>query len=107
MLCRQLVNLVCREAPFWPFLICLLVNPGEGFFGWNYTDSVTLNVISESADMGANSLTPMCPEDHLTQTCKSLSQDLLAFHVAADRLNKQNLGLELNSTDVYQLMCMP
>lgn len=107
MLCRQLVNLVCREVLFWPFLICLLVNPGEGFFGWNYTDSVALNVISESADMGANSLTPMCPEDHLTQTCKSLSQDLPAFHVAADRLNKQNLGLELNSTDVYQLMCMP
>jgi acid phosphatase len=83
----------------------LLLKPGEGFFGWNYTESVALNVISESADMGANSLTPTCPEDHLTKTCKSLSQDLPAFRAAADRLNKQNPGLGLNSTDVYQLMC--
>lgn len=88
-------------------LIFLLLKTGEGFFGWNYTDSVALNVISESAAMGANSLTPVCPEDHLTQTCKSLSQDLPAFRVAANRLNKQNPGLALNSTDVYQLMCMP
>jgi acid phosphatase len=85
----------------------LLQTPGEGFFGWNYTDSVALNVISESEDMGANSLTPVCPVDNLPEKCKSLSADLPAFRVAADRLNKQNPGLDLNSTDVFQLMCMP
>jgi acid phosphatase len=66
-----------------------------------------LDVISESEDMGAKSLTPVCPVDNLPEKCKSLSADLPAFRVAADRLNKQNPGLDLNSTDVFQLMCMP
>jgi acid phosphatase len=79
---------------------------GEGFFGWNYTDSVAMNIISESEEMGANSLTPQCPGDTDSQTCENLSQDLPAFRVAADRFNKQNPGLNLNSTDIYQLMCM-
>lgn len=55
--------------------------------------------------MGANSLTPVCPGDNSTQTCKSLHAGLPVFRIAADRLNKQNPGLKLNSTDVYQLMC--
>ncbi|KAJ5613842.1 3-phytase B [Penicillium herquei] len=79
---------------------------GEGFFGWNYTDTVALNVISESEIMGANSLTPECPGDNDTAICDSLSQDLPAFRVAADRLNTQNPGLDLNSTDVFELMFM-
>ncbi|KAJ5122353.1 3-phytase B [Penicillium atrosanguineum] len=79
---------------------------GEGFFGWNYTDSVALNIISESEEMGANSLTPECPGDTDTQACDSLSQDLPAFRVAAERFNKQNPGLNLNSTDIFQLMFM-
>lgn len=79
---------------------------GEGFFGWNYTDSVAMNIISESEEMGANSLTPECPGDTDSQTCENLSQDLPAFRVAAERFNKQNPGLNLNSTDIYHLMCM-
>jgi acid phosphatase len=81
------------------------IRTGEGFFGWNYTNSVALNVISESEAMGANSLTPVCPRDTDTRTCASLSQDLPVFRVAAERFNKQNPGLELNSTDIYELMC--
>lgn len=55
--------------------------------------------------MGANSLTPSCPGDTDTQTCDNLRSDLPAFRVAAERFNKQNPGLELNSTDIHELMC--
>ncbi|RFU71985.1 3-phytase b [Trichoderma arundinaceum] len=55
---------------------------GEGFFGWNYTDVVAMNIISEDWTQGANSLTPKC-------------------------LTDEKLGsLKLNSTDVYNLMQM-
>lgn len=66
---------------------------------------MALNVISESEAMGANSLTPSCPGDTNTQTCDNLSMDMPAFRVAAERFNKQNPGLKLNSTDIYELMC--
>ncbi|KAJ5677943.1 3-phytase B [Penicillium maclennaniae] len=90
---------------------------GEGFFGWNYTNSVALNIISESDAMGANSLTSECPGNTDAQNCHSLSHDMREFRVAAERFNKQNPGLieyilnknknkRLNSTDVYQLIFM-
>lgn len=47
----------------------------------------------------------MCPRDTDTRTCASLSQVLPVFRVAAQRFNKQNPGLEFNSTDIYELMC--
>lgn len=78
----------------------------EGFFGWNYTNSVALNFIPETEEQGANSLTPKCPAnpDHGV-FCNSLTADRPQFAVAAERLNKQNPGLKLNATDVYEIMC--
>ncbi|KAL1845398.1 hypothetical protein VTK73DRAFT_590 [Phialemonium thermophilum] len=79
---------------------------GEGFFGWNYSTSVALNIISESPDMGANSLTPNCPGDNDTQVCDGLTNYMPQFDVAAARLKAQNPGLDLNATDIYNLMTM-
>ena len=79
---------------------------GEGFFGWNYTTSVAMNFIPETNEQGANSLTPKCPADpEYGEKCTSLTANRPEFGVAAQRLNKQNPGLKLNATDVYQLMC--
>ncbi|KAK1767542.1 histidine phosphatase superfamily [Phialemonium atrogriseum] len=79
---------------------------GEGFFGWNYSTSAALNIISESGKMGANSLTPYCPKDNDTSVCNNLSRYMPQFDVAAARLGRQNPGLELDSTDVFNLMQM-
>lgn len=77
---------------------------GEGFFGWNYSTSAAMNYISESEDMGANSLTPPCPGDDDTDTCDNLTNYMPQFDVAAARLNDLAPGLKLNSSDVFILM---
>lgn len=78
---------------------------GEGFFGYNYSTNAALNIISESASMGANSLTPTCDTDNDTATCDNLPTTMPQFKIAAARLNSQNTGLNLTESDVYNLMC--
>ncbi|CAK7243370.1 MAG: acid phosphatase pho5 [Sporothrix thermara] len=79
---------------------------GEGFFGWNYTDVVAMNIIPEEVYMGANSLTPTCLHDNDTAVCGNLTNLQPQFQVAAARLNAQTRNLRLNATDVYNLMQM-
>ncbi len=79
---------------------------GEGFFGWNYTDVVAMNIIPEGAYMGANSLTPSCIRDNDTAICGNLANYQPQFDVSAARLNAQTLGLKLNSSDIYNLIQM-
>ena len=78
---------------------------GEGFFGYNYTTNAALNIISESAVMGANSLTPTCDTDNDTSTCDKVPSTMPQFKLAAARLNSQSSGLNLTETDIYNLMC--
>lgn len=78
----------------------------EGFFGWNYTTSAALNFIPEGYGQGANTLTPKCaPNDGYGKVCESIKNERPIYKVAAERLNKQNPGLQLNETDIYHLMC--
>lgn len=77
---------------------------GEGFFGRNYSEIVDMNIIPEDAAQGANSLTPSCHALKTSNVCGNLTHIMPEFSVAAERLNKQNPGLTLNSTDVYALM---
>ncbi|KAK6198800.1 secretory acid phosphatase [Scheffersomyces amazonensis] len=77
---------------------------GLGFFGYNYTDSAYLNIIPETADQGANSLTPVCYTESSTTTY-GLS-NFTQFASAASRLNAENKGLNLNASDVYNLMLL-
>ena len=77
---------------------------GEGFFGYNYTTSAAINIIPESADQGANSLTPTCSSDTSLLECATQTRDSPQFDVAAARLNAQNPGLKLNSTDILNLL---
>ncbi|CAK7197879.1 acid phosphatase pho5 [Sporothrix eucalyptigena] len=79
---------------------------GEGFFGWNYTDVVAMNIVPEQSYMGANSLTPSCLVDNDTATCASLTNYHPQFDIAVARLNALVPGLQLNHTDVYNLMQM-
>lgn len=78
---------------------------GEGFFGNNYSTNAALNIISEDKKMGANSLTPACYSQRHTESCDGLTNTMPQFQVAAQRLNAQNPGLNINETDVYYLMC--
>ncbi|KAK6466044.1 secretory acid phosphatase [Scheffersomyces coipomensis] len=77
---------------------------GLGFFGYNYTDSVYLNIIPETADQGANSLTPVCYTNQTTTTY-GLS-NFTQFTAAASRLNSEVKGLNLSASDVYNLMLL-
>ncbi|KIX94197.1 uncharacterized protein Z520_10224 [Fonsecaea multimorphosa CBS 102226] len=77
---------------------------GMGFFGYNYSTNAAINVISENATRGADSLTPSCPADTGLLACFYASRTLPQFNVAAARLNAQNPGLDLNSSDIVTLM---
>ncbi|KAL1961812.1 hypothetical protein VTN77DRAFT_1024 [Rasamsonia byssochlamydoides] len=79
---------------------------GEGFFGYNYSTNAAINIISESATRGADSLTPTCDQDNDQRTCDALTNLMPQFYVAAARFNEQNPGLNINATDVYNLMQM-
>ncbi|RAL05920.1 histidine phosphatase family protein [Aspergillus ibericus CBS 121593] len=82
---------------------------GEGFLGNDsYATKAGLNIISESSDQGADSLTPTChkQDDNAQSICDSMPYYLPQFDVAADRLNAQYPGLNLNWTDVVSLMLM-
>lgn len=63
-----------------------------------------MNLVSQSGDMGANSLTPSCPADKGGKVCNSLPATLPQLCDAAERLNKQNSGLRINASDVFYLM---
>lgn len=54
--------------------------------------------------MGANSLTPSCPADDNNTICNNLPSTLPQYDNAAMRLNKQNPGMNLNSSDIVWLM---
>lgn len=77
---------------------------GQGFFGYNYSTNAAINIISENATHGANSLTPSCPANTGLLACFYASRDFPQFKVAAQRFNSQNPGLNLNSTDIATLM---
>ena len=79
---------------------------GEGFFAYNYSTNAAINIISESETQGANSLTPTCDKDEDQKMCDELTNLMPQFYVAAARLNSQNPGLDINATDVYNLMRM-
>lgn len=79
---------------------------GEGFFGFNYTDVVEMNVILETEEMGANSLTPHCgvPDNAANNaTKKDFGKINPHFYVAAERLNNEYTGLNLTDADIYNL----
>lgn len=79
---------------------------GEGFFQYNYSTNAAINIISESEKQGANSLTPTCIHDNDTAVCDALGNGHLLpyFDVAAARLNEQNPGINVNASDVFNLM---
>ncbi|OJJ50272.1 hypothetical protein ASPZODRAFT_128896 [Penicilliopsis zonata CBS 506.65] len=79
---------------------------GEGFFGYNYTSGAALNIISEDASQGADSLTPSCDYDDDTSVCDSLTYYMPQFDVAAARFNEQNPGLNVTWDDIFVLMTM-
>ncbi|GKZ20783.1 acid phosphatase pho5 [Aspergillus brasiliensis] len=82
---------------------------GQGFLGnQSYATRAALNIISESSDQGADSLTPTChrQDDNAQRICGDMPYYLPQFDVAADRLNAQYQGLNLNWTDVYSLILM-
>lgn len=75
---------------------------GEGFFGYNYSTIAQMQIIPETPDQGANSLTPTCFADY-TEPNPSLDS-FPQFAGAAARLNAEYPGLNLTSNDVYSLM---
>ena len=79
---------------------------GQGFFGYNYSTSAAMNIIPEAETQGADSLTPYCTADASYVTCfyEYLDSALPPLEVAAARFNTQNPGLNLNASDVSQLM---
>ena len=77
---------------------------GMGFFGYNYSTSAAINIISENYTQGANSLTPTCLADTGLLACFYTARTLPQFNVAAARFNAQNPGLNLNSSDITALM---
>lgn len=77
---------------------------GMGFFGYNYSTSAAMNIISENYTEGANSITPTCLADTGLASCFYTSRTMPQLQVAAARLNSQNPGLNLNSSDIMSLM---
>ncbi|KUJ13249.1 acid phosphatase [Mollisia scopiformis] len=69
---------------------------GEGFFGYNYSSVVALNIIPEADSQAANSLTPSY----------SLTGSLPIFDVAAARIMSQNPAVNISASNVYYLMQM-
>lgn len=76
---------------------------GEGFLAWNYTDLAAVNFVLENN--GANSLSPSCElkEKISTTLCPDFTY-YKEFDEAAQRLNKLYPGMNLNSSDVYNLL---
>lgn len=88
-------------------IISTAQNFGQGFLGNDsYATKAALNIISESDSQGADSLTPTChvQDDDAQSICDDMPYYLPQFDVAADRLNAQYQGLNLNWTDVYSLI---
>lgn len=56
-----------------------LLKLDKRFLGYNCTDSISLVVISESEDMGADSLTPGCPIDDLPEIARVSDRNHLYF----------------------------
>ncbi|KAJ5198119.1 uncharacterized protein N7498_007236 [Penicillium cinerascens] len=81
---------------------------GQGFFGYNYSTNAAMNIIPEAVTQGADSLTPYCTADTSYVACiyEYLGSTLPPLEVAAARFNTQNPGLNLNASDVSQLMEM-
>lgn len=77
---------------------------GMGFFGYNYSTSAAMNIISENYTQGADSLTPTCLADTGLVACFLAQRTLPQFDVAVQRFNSQNPGLNLNSSDIMSLM---
>lgn len=80
---------------------------GEGFFNWNYTDIVMMNVVSEQVDQGANSLTPQCVGRVRSEACNATVHDVGKVNPyylqAAERLNNAYEGLNLTAMDIHNI----
>ncbi|KAL6249948.1 acid phosphatase pho5 [Rhinocladiella similis] len=79
---------------------------GMGFFGYNYSTSAAMNIISENYTQGADSLTPTCLSDTGLLSCFFTPRMLSPLDVAAERFNSQNPALNLNSSDIKSLMSL-
>lgn len=82
-----------------------------GFTGYNYTDLAAVNVIDETSYAGANSVAPTCNAKNKMTQCLVANQSEYSsvflqpeFEVAANRLNKEYPGLNLNATNVFYLL---
>lgn len=74
----------------------------EGFFGYN-TTSAALNIIPETDDQGANTLTPSCRNSSIPSTnCKGNSK-LPIFKQTAKTWNKK-YGTDLDESDILALL---
>lgn len=81
---------------------------GEGFFSANYTTNAAVNILSEDASAGANSLTPQCYKNADADK-KKLAEAMMnpphPIGKAASRLNSQYPGLNLTTADAFTLTC--
>lgn len=87
-----------------------------GFFGLDWTNKTSLEVISEGSELGADTLTPgdTCPryledeEEGWAKGWKSMHKYRATYFPSVrQRLSKQNPGLELSDDELYamQEMC--
>lgn len=83
---------------------------GEGFLGWNYTDSAAVNIILETEDQGANSLTPVCVGIFKNEACNTTLNHPEKVNpqlkIATKRLNDEYEGFNLNYSDINDLFMM-
>lgn len=59
---------------------------GEGFFAYNDSTNAAIDVISEDASQGANSLTSLCDVNNGQKTCDRLTNPPPQLYVAAARI---------------------
>ena len=78
-------------------------NVAQGFFGSTYAEVAKVHIIiSEDADLGANTLLPSC--SYGNHKCEHVELTMSLFvSDTAFWLNEQNPGLKLNSSDVFPL----
>ncbi|KAI5301208.1 acid phosphatase pho5 [Ascosphaera atra] len=97
-----------KVTPFWSSgyqrVITTARHFGMGFFGYNYSTSAALNIISEDESQGVNSLTPTCYNASDDEAPWSEGEQLPLFKFTAERLNKLLPNGKLNATDVFNLI---
>ncbi|KAK9482440.1 histidine phosphatase superfamily, partial [Lipomyces starkeyi] len=76
---------------------------GQGYFGYNYSTNAALNFVPEVGDQGANSFSPPCFAP-ATPSVDTVTPFLPLFGNAAPRLNSANRGLNITTSDIYNLL---